>query len=64
MESARQLVEVACGIELPTLARDEPSAHLCVHGASSAWFRLKWITDLAALIDGRPPAKSGFTGVR
>jgi hypothetical protein len=25
-------------------------AHLCVHGASSAWFRLKWIADLASLL--------------
>jgi len=25
-----------------------------VHGASSAWFRLKWITDLAALLHPKP----------
>jgi hypothetical protein len=48
--SPRQDVEVAPGIVLPTLARDELFAYLCVHGASSAWFRLKWITDLAALL--------------
>lgn len=48
--SPRQDVEVAPGIVLPTLARDELFAYLCVHGASSAWFRLKWITDLAALM--------------
>jgi hypothetical protein len=38
---------------LPTLRTDELFAYLCVHGASSAWFRLKWITDVAALLHGR-----------
>ena len=52
--SPRQAVEVAPVIILPTLARDELFAYLCVHGASSAWFRLKWITDFAALIHGCP----------
>ena len=50
VHSPRQDVELAPGIVLPTLARDELFAYLCVHGASSAWFRLKWITDLAALL--------------
>ena len=50
--SPRQGVEVAPGIVLPTLAADELFAYLCVHGASSAWFRLKWIADLAALLSG------------
>ena len=45
-----QQVDVAAGMVLPTLARDELFAYLCVHGASSAWFRLKWITDLAAFV--------------
>jgi hypothetical protein len=48
--SPRQLSPVAKGIELPTLGKDELFAYLTVHGASSAWFRLKWITDLAALL--------------
>ena len=52
--SPRQEVEVAPGIALPTLARGELFAYLSVHGASSAWFRLKWITDFAALIHGCP----------
>jgi hypothetical protein len=52
VRSPTQLVEVAPGIRLPTLARDELVAYLCVHGASSAWFRLKWVTDLAALLHG------------
>jgi hypothetical protein len=50
--SPAQSVEVATGIRLPTLATDELFAYLCVHGASSAWFRLKWISDLAAILDG------------
>ena len=54
--SPTQLVEVAPGIALPTLAEDELIAYLSVHGASSAWFRLKWVADLAALLAGRDPA--------
>jgi hypothetical protein len=52
VDSASNKVEVAPGIRLPTLARDELFAYLCVHGASSAWFRLKWISDLAGLLEG------------
>ena len=48
-----ETVDVAPGIRLPTLARDELFAYLCVHGASSAWFRLKWISDLAGLVHGQ-----------
>jgi hypothetical protein len=50
VHSPRQEVEVLAGQRLPTLARDELIAYLAVHGASSAWFRLKWITDFAALL--------------
>jgi hypothetical protein len=57
--SPTQSVEVAAGIKLPTLAAGELFAYLCVHGASSAWFRLKWICDLAAILDGLPPAEIG-----
>jgi hypothetical protein len=53
--SATQTVEVAPGIGLPTLRTRELFAYLCVHGASSAWFRLKWITDLAALLHPMQP---------
>lgn len=53
--SQLQEVEVAPEIKLPTLAPDELFAYLCVHGASSAWFRLKWVTDLAALLHDRTP---------
>lgn len=51
--SPTQVVEVAPGVALPTLASDELVAYLGVHGASSAWFRLKWIADFAALLAGR-----------
>lgn len=54
--SPAQSVEVATRVRLPTLAADELFAYLCVHGASSAWFRLKWICDLAAILDGLPTA--------
>ncbi len=50
VHSPSQTIEVTHGVELPTLAKDELSAYLCVHGASSAWFRLKWISDFAALL--------------
>ena len=52
-----QLVEIAPGIELPTFGHAELFAYLCVHGASSAWFRLKWMTDFAALLHDRKPSE-------
>ncbi len=55
IDSPRQDVRVAEGIVLPTLRLEELFAYLTVHGASSAWFRLKWIADLAALLDGCSP---------
>ena len=56
-DSPTQVVEVAPGVELPTLAPDELVAYLSVHGASSAWFRLKWIADLAALLADSGPGE-------
>jgi hypothetical protein len=50
INSPTQQVEVGGGIVLPALATDEMFAYLCVHGASCAWFRLKWISDLAGLM--------------
>jgi len=49
VHSPQRQVEVASGISLPTFAPEELFAHLAVHGASSAWFRLKWISDFAAI---------------
>jgi hypothetical protein len=57
VDSPSQTVTVAPGAELPTFADDELFAYLCVHGASSAWFRLKWIADLAGLIHGHDAAE-------
>lgn len=57
-ESPSQLVEVGAGISIPTFADEEQFAYLCVHGASSAWFRLKWITDLAAWLHRRGPVET------
>ena len=48
--SPSQGVELARGASVKTLATDELFAYLCVHGASSGWFRLKWLADLAALL--------------
>ncbi|HEU4824839.1 MAG TPA: nucleotidyltransferase family protein [Dongiaceae bacterium] len=54
VHALRQSVELGGGIRLPTLADDELFAYLAVHGASSAWFRLKWISDFAAFVHNRP----------
>ncbi|HEU0099009.1 MAG TPA: nucleotidyltransferase family protein [Allosphingosinicella sp.] len=56
-DSPSRSVEVAKGRHLLTLRGDELFAYLCIHGASSAWFRLKWIADVAALIGDCPPAE-------
>jgi hypothetical protein len=48
--SHSQDVELVRGSSVRTLAKDELFAYLCVHGASSGWFRLKWLADLAALL--------------
>jgi hypothetical protein len=55
--SPGQEVEVAAGKTLRTLESDRLVAYLCVHGASSGWFRIKWIADLAALLAPQPPAE-------
>jgi Uncharacterised nucleotidyltransferase len=52
VHSPRQWVDIGQGIRLTTFADDELFAYLAVHGASSAWFRLKWISDFAALLQG------------
>jgi hypothetical protein len=56
-DSPGRPVEISRGRFLRTLRSDELFAYLCVHGASSAWFRLKWIADVGALIGGCPPAE-------
>ncbi len=58
VDSPRQSVDVASEVQLETLAQDELFAYLSVHGASSAWFRLKWLADLAALLAGSDQAET------
>ncbi|MEO6225486.1 MAG: nucleotidyltransferase family protein [Sphingomicrobium sp.] len=50
IRSPSRVIALAPGIAVPTLQEEELFAYLCVHGASSLWFRLKWITDLAAIL--------------
>lgn len=54
VHAQRQSVHLGSGIRVPTLADDELFAYLTVHGASSAWFRLKWVSDFAAFLHNRP----------
>jgi hypothetical protein len=49
MDSPRQNVMIRQRA-FPTLASEDLFAYLSVHGTWSAWYRLKWITDLAALV--------------
>jgi hypothetical protein len=57
VHAPRQIVNVGNGVHLPTLASDELFAYLAIHGASSAWFRLKWISDFAGLLNGTSGAE-------
>ena len=50
MGSARQQVEIFPGSALATLAREPLLIYIAVHGASSGYFRLKWLADFAALM--------------
>lgn len=53
METTRQVAKLGDKLGLPTIGSEELFAYLSVHGASSAWFRLKWAADLAALLSTR-----------
>lgn len=57
VNSPSQKIEIASGIAVPTLTLPDLFAYLAVHGASSAWFRLKWVADLAGLLAGREGAE-------
>ncbi|GLR47036.1 hypothetical protein GCM10007925_07470 [Sphingomonas astaxanthinifaciens DSM 22298] len=52
-----RMVKVAGGVELPTLPERLLLPYLAVHGFSSAWFRLKWLADFAALVSRTAPAE-------
>jgi hypothetical protein len=54
MASPRQMVTVGRRA-FPTLASDDLFAYLSVHGTWSAWYRLKWITDVAGLVHRSGP---------
>lgn len=43
-------VQLGNGVEVKALREDWLLAHLAVHGASSSWFRWKWLADVAALL--------------
>lgn len=46
-----QMVRLSgCGITLPTLPMHELVLYLCLHGASHAWMRLKWLADVVTLL--------------
>ncbi len=55
--SPTQTASVAGALTLRTLAEAELIAYLCVHGASHAWSRLKWLADLGALLARRTEAE-------
>ncbi len=57
-----QDVEVLPGLFLPTLGPSDQFAYLAVHGASSAWFRLKWLCDFAALLPADEGAVVSLSG--
>jgi len=50
VSSASQKVEIAPGLSLPTFAMPDLLLYVAVHGSSSAWSRLKWAADFAALL--------------
>lgn len=60
MEAPRQQVAVTDGVSLPTINDELLYAYLCVHGAWSSWFRLKWLADLAAFMARRAQPISHF----
>jgi len=55
--SSSQLVDVGAGQRLATLAVDDLFAYLSVHGGTSTWFRLKWISDFAGLLSSKEPSE-------
>jgi hypothetical protein len=51
--TGRQRVAIGGGITVPTLGDDDQLLYLCVHGAHHGWMRLKWLADIAALLERR-----------
>ncbi|GAA4017725.1 hypothetical protein GCM10022280_16280 [Sphingomonas swuensis] len=50
------MVPIVGAISLPTLPDRLRLPYLAVHGTSSAWFRLKWLAEFAALVHQLSPA--------
>ncbi len=48
--SPTQNVSLSDDVNIRTLSEHDLFAYLCVHGANHAWFRLKWLADVNALI--------------
>jgi hypothetical protein len=46
----RRFVPVSHDASLGTLEEEDLFAYLCAHGAGHAWWRLKWLADIAALL--------------
>lgn len=63
-EQSVRNVTAAKGLTLPTLKPDELAAYLAVHGANSAWFRLKWLVDFAAVLEREHKDRIGRLRVR
>jgi hypothetical protein len=53
-----QIVRLGSGMDVPTLEKDQLFAYLCVHGATHAWARLKWLADVAAFLKTEGPAET------
>jgi len=55
---------VVAGTALPLLSATDEFLYLCGHGATCAWFRLKWLQDIARIIATSPPETlEGFAGI-
>ncbi|MET0273699.1 MAG: nucleotidyltransferase family protein [Phenylobacterium sp.] len=52
----RQAVDIGNGVVLETLGDDILFVYLCIHGARSGWFRLKWLADVAAILEASSAA--------
>jgi hypothetical protein len=58
LQSSLRSVDLGGGLRVPTLDEDEMLAYLCSHGAGHAWYRLKWLADIGALLAKSPDAAS------
>jgi hypothetical protein len=49
-------VAFAGGHSLRTFGKEDLFCYLCAHGARHAWYRLKWLADIAAIVAGETEA--------